>query len=141
MDDEMLDNIASGLETAIDYRVEVLRQRRFWPDETTAQHRLQASVKYDSLSRQYSLVLRVDGEVRRSSTTDKPEEMKRWLTEIGGIPLGPVSGFMPPEDFSVRVKSDLRPRFVLFFIPWNRDTSWERIPLTPPHVGATDAGR
>jgi hypothetical protein len=71
----------------------------------------------------------VDGEVERSSTTDKPEEMRRWMTEVQGIPLGPVSGFTPAEDFSVRVKSNLQPRFVLLFIPWNRDTAWVRVPL------------
>ena len=128
-DDEVLGKIDSGLETEFDYRVEVIRRRKFWIDEHTVERRVLASTRYDSLSRQYSLVLKVDGEVERSSTTDKPEEMRRWMTEIQEIDLGPVSGFTPPEDFSVRVKSDLQSRFILLFIPWDRDTPWARVPL------------
>jgi hypothetical protein len=128
-DPELQGKIASGLETVFEYRLEVIRRRRFWLDEHTVEHRILASTRYDSLSRQYSLLLKVDGEVERSSTTDKAEEMGRWMTEIQGIPLGPVSGFTPAEDFSVRVKSNLQQRFVLFFIPWNRDTTWVRVPL------------
>lgn len=128
-DQETLARIASGLETVFDYRLEVLRRRRFWLDERTVQRRILAAVRYDSLSKQYSLTLKVDGEVERSSTTDKPEEMRRWMTDIRGIPLGPVSGFSPAEDYLVRVKSNLQPRFVLLFIPWDRDTPWLRVPL------------
>jgi len=135
-DAEILGRIASGLETVFDYRIEVIRRRRFWIDEHRVQRRVLASTRYDSLSRQYSLVLKVDGEVDRSSTTDKPEEMHRWLTEIQGIVLGPVSGFTPPGEFTVRAKSDLQTRFVMFFIPWDRDTPWARVPLD---AGSPDA--
>jgi hypothetical protein len=135
-DDEILGKIESGLETEFDYRVEVIRRRRFWMDEHILRRRVLASTRYDSLSRQYSLVLKVDGEVERSSTTDKAEEMRHWMTEIRGIVLGPVSGFAPPGDFTVRVKADLQTRFVLLFIPWVRDTPWARIPLAP---GSPDA--
>jgi len=135
-DDEILGHIESGLETEFDYRIEVIRRRRFWLDEHILRRRVLASTRYDSLSRQYSLVLKVDGEVERSSTTDKAEEMRHWMTEIRGIVLGPVSGFAPPGDFTVRVKSDLQTRFVLLFIPWVRDTPWARIPLAP---GSPDA--
>lgn len=128
-DAEILGKIASGLETVFDYRLEVIRRRRFWIDERTVQRRVLVSTRYDSLSRQYSLILKVDGEVEKSSTTDKPEEMRRWMTEVQGVVLGPVSGFTPPEEFTVRVKSDLQPRFVLLFIPWDRDTAWKRVPL------------
>jgi Domain of unknown function (DUF4390) len=128
-DPEILGNIESGLETVFDYRLEVIRHRRFWIDERTIQHRILVSTRYDSLSRQYGLLLKIDGEVERSSTTDKPEEMRRWMTEIQGIPLGPVSGFVPADEYAVRVKSSLQPRFILLFIPWDRDTAWMRVPL------------
>jgi len=128
-DQEILGDIASGLETAFEYRVEVLRRRRFWLDEQIVARRIQTVVEYDGLSRQYRLTLKVDGQVDRSFITDKAEEMRRWMTDIRGITLGPLSGFVPPEDFIVRVKSDLRPHFILLFIPWTRDTGWVRIAL------------
>ena len=133
---EILGKIASGLETVFDYRIEVIRRRRLWIDERRVQRRVLVSTRYDSLSRQYSLVLKVDGEVDRSSTTDKPEEMRRWMTEIQGVVLGPVSGFVPPGEFTVKVKSDLQTRFVMLFIPWDRDTPWARVPLD---AGSPDA--
>lgn len=140
-DAETLGKIDSGLEVLFDYRLEVVRRRRFWMDDRTVQRRILASTRYDSLSRQYNLLLSVDGQVERSSTTDKPAEMRRWMTEIRGIVLGPVSGFTPPGEFAVRVKSDFPPRFVLFFIPWDRDTPWARIPLAPAAPDVHDAGR
>src|SRR5580765_3092596 len=78
-DSELMGKIASGLETSFDYRLEVVRNRRFWFDEKAVQRRIIASVKYDGLSQQYNLTLRMDGEVEGSSTTDKPAEMQRWL--------------------------------------------------------------
>jgi Domain of unknown function (DUF4390) len=140
-DPDVLGKIESGLETVFEYRLEVLHRRRFWIDERTVQHRILASTRYDSLSRQYSLLLKVDGEVERSSTTDKPEEMRRWITDIRGVPLGPVSGFIPPGEYIVRVKADLQPRFVLLFIPWSRDTSWVRAPLPGDIVDVNGPGK
>ena len=58
---EVLGNIASGLETVFDYRIEVIRQRRLWIDERRVQRRVLSSTRYDSLSRQYHLVLKRDG--------------------------------------------------------------------------------
>jgi uncharacterized protein DUF4390 len=140
-DPEILGKIASGLETVFEYRLEVIRRRRFWIDERTVQHRILTSTRYDSLSRQYNLLLKVDGEVERSSTTDKPEEMRRWMTEIQGIPLGPVSGFEPADDYIVRVKSNLQQHFILLFIPWDRDTAWTRVPLLSGSPDAPGSGK
>jgi len=139
-DAEILGRIASGLETVFDYRLEVIHRRKFWIDERTVQRRVLVSTRYDSLSRQYSLILKVDGEVEKSSTTDKPEEMRRWMTEIQEVVLGPVSGITPPEEYTVRAKSDLQPRFVLLFIPWDRDTAWTRVPLLSGSPDAHGSG-
>ena len=131
LDLEILEEIESGLETGLEYRIEVVRPRRFWLDDRIWRRKLETSVKYDSLSRQYQLMLKVDGDVQLSSTTDNREEMQRWLTEIKNFRLGVTSDFMPPEEHLVRVKSDLGPRFVLYFIPWGRDTRWAKVPLRP----------
>ena len=141
LSDEVKDRIAACLETLLEYRVEVLRRRRLWVDERVVQQRLLAIVRYDSLSRQYGLTLKVNGEVARSSTTDKREEMERWLTEIRGIPLGSVGDFAPPGDYFVRVRSDFPPRFVFFFIPWSQDTPWARIPLGTKTPNEHEPGR
>src|SRR5262249_52849967 len=62
---ETMDRIAAGLETVLEYRVEVLRRRRLWADERVVDHRLLAIVRYESLSRQYGLTLKMNGEVVR----------------------------------------------------------------------------
>lgn len=129
LDSETRARIASGLETTFDYRVELVRRRRFWPDARIRQHRILASAKYDSLSRQYGLTLKLDGEVERSSTTDRAEEMEEWLTVVKEISLGLTSELLPQEEYAVRVKADFPLRFILLFIPWDRDTAWVRGPL------------
>jgi uncharacterized protein DUF4390 len=141
LDAETRARIAAGLETTFDYRIEVLRHRRFWADAKVRQHQLLTSVKYDSLSRRYDLGLKMDGEMERSSTTDRAEEMERWLTSVSEISLGPAADLLPPEDFSVRVKADFPLRFVLLFIPWDRDTAWARIPFAAPPVTRHDSQR
>jgi len=140
-DEEILSRIGSGMETTLVYQIEVLRRRRFWLDDRARQLRMETVVRYDSLSGQYSLGLKLDGEVQRSSTTDRPEEMRLWMTEIRGIDLGPVSAFVPQEDFIVRVKSDIRTRFVLLFIPWGRDTGWARVALASAPPASDESGK
>lgn len=139
LDSETKARLASGLETSFDFRVELLRRRRFWPDARLAQHRVVTSAKFDSLSRRYGLLLKIDGEVERSSTTDRLEEMEAWLTHVRGISLGAVQALLPPEDYAVRVKADFPPRFVLLFIPWDRDTSWVRVALPTQPVTEHDS--
>ncbi|HEV8375101.1 MAG TPA: DUF4390 domain-containing protein [Candidatus Polarisedimenticolia bacterium] len=141
LDPETRARIAAGLETTFDYRIEVLRRRRFWADARVRQYQLLTSVKYDSLARRYDLGLKMDGEVEKSSTTDRAEDMERWLTSIKEISLGPVADLLPPEEFSVRVKADFPPRFVFLFIPWDRDTAWVRIPFTAPPMTRHDTRR
>ncbi|MCI0410517.1 MAG: DUF4390 domain-containing protein [Acidobacteria bacterium] len=131
LDSETRTRIASGLETTFDYRVELVRRRRFWPDARVRQHRILTSAKFDSLSRQYGLTLKLDGEVERSSTTDRAEEMERWLTGVKEVSLGMASELLPQEEYAVRVKADFPPRFILLFIPWDRDTAWVRGALPP----------
>jgi len=131
LDSETRARIASGLETTFDYRVELVRRRRFWPDARIRQPRILTSAKFDSLSRQYELTLKLDGEVERSTTTDRAEEMEQWLTVVNEISLGMTSELLPQQEYAVRVKADFPPRFVLLFIPWDRDTAWVRGPLPP----------
>ena len=131
--------IASGLETEFEYRLEIIRPRRLWIDSKFVQHRLVTAVKFDSLSRQYGLTLKRDGKVERSSTTDRKEEMERWLTQLRDIPLGAAAEFVPQEDYAVRVRAEFPIRFVLFFIPWDQDTPWEKTLLPPSPV--TEHGR
>ncbi len=135
LDDETLARIASGLETEFEYRLEIIKPRRLWIDGKMVQHRLVTGVKYDSLSRQYGLTLKRDGKVERSSTTDRKEEMERWLTYLRDIPLGGAAEYVPPADYAVRVRAEFPMRFVLFFIPWDQDTSWEKAALPAPPPG------
>jgi len=141
LDAEARARIASGLETTYNYRLEVLRRRRFWSDARVRDHRILTSVKYDSLSRQYGLTLKLDGEVERSSTTDRVDEMERWLTSVKEISLGLASELLPAEQYLVRVKADFPLRFVWLFIPWDRDTPWARAPLSAPSVTSHEPNR
>src|SRR5215471_2654166 len=48
LDADLRAQIASGLETSFNYRVELLRRRRFWPDARLQDHQVTTSVKFDS---------------------------------------------------------------------------------------------
>jgi len=127
---EILDTIASGLPVSFEYRVEVYQPRTMWPDLVHLQQHIRVSVDFDSLTRQYSLRREVDGQVVDSSSTEKPEEMRIWMTELVDVDLGALPDTLQRTGREqLRVKCRLAAGFVFFFFPHALETRWARVPL------------
>ena len=127
---EILDTIASGLPVTFEYRVEVFQRRAMWPDLVHLQRRVHVTVDFDSLTRQYSLRREVDGQVVDSSSTEKPEEMRAWMTELADVDLGALPDTLERTGREqLRVKCRLAAGFVFFFFPHALETRWARVPL------------
>ena len=132
----ILDEIDSGLPVTFQYRVEVFRRRRLWTD-VLVRREVEVTVEQDSLTRQYRLTRKVDGTVVDSSASEKPEDMRRWMTEIQSLDLGSV-----PEDDSggsaefVRARCRVSSGFFMFFFPVSKKTGWARVSL--PATAAND---
>lgn len=126
---EVEERIASGLETSFRHRVRVYRKRTGWFDNLLREKEVTTTVKFDSLTKQYTLSRRLDGELRVTDYTEDPEEMRLWMSELREIPLGAAEEFSLTDRVYVKVKSNIRSRFFLFFIPIRWNTDWEMLPL------------
>ncbi len=77
---EILEEIDAGLETTISYKLNLYRKRTGFVDETMVRRRVRCTVRHDSLTRQYTLTRRVDGEVQDTQVTEDPKVMREFLT-------------------------------------------------------------
>lgn len=130
--EEILDQIHSGLPVTFVHYVEVRQRRTAWFDKTLIKKEIAATVTYDTLTRQYRLTRSVNGEVMDTAVTERVGEMERFMTGVERQRLCDPAELPGERRLALRVKSRMRRRFVLFFIPWNFETSWARIGLSLP---------
>lgn len=134
---QILDTIASGLPVTFEYRIEVFQRRSMWMDLVYLQQQVRVSVDFDSLTRQYSLRREVDGQVVDSSSTEKPEEMRAWMTRLAQVNVGAIEEkWERTGREQLRVKCRLASDFVFFFFPRALETRWAKIPLPLEAEGA-----
>ncbi len=140
--DETREEIATGLPVTFTYYLELARRRPLWFDKTLARKTIATTVTYDTLTHQYRLSKRVNDEVAESAVAVNEADMMRWMTHLERVRLADPTLLDGPLDDAlyVRVKSRLRKKFILFFIPWNVDTGWEKLRVNLPAEG-TDRGR
>lgn len=130
--DEIREKIASGLPVTFTYYLEVARRRALWFDKILLRKTVTTTVTYDTLTHQYSLSKKVNDEVTESSVAVNEPDMMRWMTNLERVRLADPTILDGGEDDSlyVRVKSRLQKRFILFFIPWDVETGWEKVRLS-----------
>lgn len=135
--EEIREMIASGLPVTFTYYLEVARRRPLWFDKTLARKTVTTTVTYDTLTHQYSLSKKVNDEVTESSVAVSEPDMMRWMTNLERVRLADPTTLAGVDDDSlyVRAKSRLQRRFVLFFIPWDVETGWEKVMVSLPEAG------
>jgi len=129
---DILEQIESGLPVTFNHYVEINKRRPLWFDSTIVKKIISASVTYDTLTRQFRLSRSVNGEVVATDVSDKRAEMQRFMTSVDRLRLCDPSDLPSDEPLYLRVKSRVQKRFVLFFIPWDFETSWARVGLELP---------
>lgn len=141
-DGEVRESIATGLPVTFSYYLEVARRRLLWFDKILVHKTVTTTVAYDTLTRQYSLTRRVNDEVTETSVAVDEAEMMRWMTRLNRVRLADPAALEGVEDGSlyVRVKSRFQRRFILYFIPWEVETGWEKVRLNLSREG-TGRGR
>jgi hypothetical protein len=125
---ELADVFTDGLRTAIQsgltitfvYDVELKRGTSMWLDRTLATATVTASVRFDNLTRRYSVTLAEDGRIDRSDTTDQEDVARRWLTEFNRLPLFSSAGLEANGEYYLRVRARTTPKSAAFVWPWDR---------------------
>jgi len=137
----MLEEIEAGIETTLEYRLQVYHRRSGLPDNQVTRRVVQCSVRHDALTRQYTLTRRVDGDLVETRVSSDPAEMRDFLTNLRNVPVARAAEFVTGEEYYVRARCDLGLVWRFYLIPWRLDTDWARITVAPPQEEALDSGR
>ena len=122
MTDDIKAAIQSGLTVKFVYKVELRRASAAWLDRTISKAIVSANVKYDTLTRRYSVSRAVDGRIDWADTTLKEEEAWRWLTsDFARMSLFRGAALEPNAEYYVRVNFNASPRSSSFIWPWAAD--------------------
>jgi hypothetical protein len=135
---ELLEEISAGIETTISYRLEVLRRRRGLPDQTIVKWKLRHTVRKDALTRQYSLVRWVDGEVQETRVTDEESAMQEFMTVLDSVPIARAEDLPPGEEYYLKAKANIGLVWRFYLIPWPLATDWVRVELDTPESQASE---
>ncbi len=112
--------VHSGLIVSFVYKVDLMRGSAVWFDRTLASTVVTARVRYDNLTRRYSITRMLDGRIQRSETTDSKEFVRDWLTtDFERLPLFSSVTLQPNSEYYVRVRAHTTPRNAAFLWPWD----------------------
>lgn len=128
--DETRDAVASGLEAAFTFDIELRQAVVFWPDRTVDRALVRASVRYDGLSGQYRVARVVDGEVEEVRVVEEEAVVRELVTSLERLPLFPTRVLETNGDYHVRVRVHARPRTAWFRWPWDRAAALGRASFT-----------
>jgi hypothetical protein len=115
--------IESGLPTTFTYDVELRRPSFFWFDKLVASARIAATVRFDPLTRRYHVTLLQDGRVAEERATDRPDEVRRWVSVFERLPLFTTRELTEHTDYAVQVRGRTTPRRTWSFWPWARPSA------------------
>lgn len=126
------EEIAAGLQTSIAYRLHVYRRRPGLPDQLLQKRRVECAVRYDALTRQYTLTRRIDGELLETRVTGDVAAMRDFLTSLHDVPLLKSGDLDSGQEYYLKAKSDIGLVWRFYLIPWPLNTDWLRVPIVTP---------
>lgn len=119
--DDIKAAIQSGLTVRVNYKVDLRRSSAAWFDRTIDTAAVGATVKYDNLTRRYSVTRTVNGNIDWADTTTHEDEAWRWLTDFSRMPLFRGAALEANAEYYVRVRANATPRNASFLWPWAAD--------------------
>jgi len=123
------EEIAAGLATTIEYRLHLYRRRPAFFDQLIVKRRVLCTVRYDTLTQQYTLTRRIDDDLQETKVTDDPAAMREFMTSLKAVPLVKTGTLKAGEDYYLKAKSTLGLVWRFYVIPWPMDTDWERVAI------------
>lgn len=123
-------SVLTGKTTSFAFRVQLSQVQDFWLDQKIADLSVIHTVKFDSLKKEFT--------VRRSWTgyeaevTPSFEEAQRWMNQIEGLKIVPLSRMGKGVRYELRAKAEVSKKslplnlhHVLFFVSfWDEQTDW-----------------
>jgi hypothetical protein len=120
--DEVRTAIQSGLTIRFLYKVDLRRSSAVWVDRTLKSASVGATLRYDTLNREYHVARMIDGRTEKAEVTPREDVAWSWLTSdftrlslFRGVPLETNA------EYYVRVSANASPRKASFVWPWAGD--------------------
>jgi hypothetical protein len=128
--DDVRAAIHSGMNITFFYEVELRRSTTLWVDRTMASAVVSASVRYDTLTRQYHMREMHDGRTVESVIVDTYEDVRKRLTDFEKLPLFKSSTLERNAEYYVRVRAHTMPRNAAFVWPWKQHDVMAQVKFT-----------
>jgi hypothetical protein len=123
-------NVLTGKTTSFTFRIQLSQVQDFWLDHKIADLSVIHTIKFDNLKKEFT--------VRRSwagyeaEVTPSFEEAQRWMNQIAGLKIVPVSRMERGTRYELRAKAEVSKKtlplnlhHVLFFVSfWDEQTDW-----------------
>jgi Domain of unknown function (DUF4390) len=120
--DDIRTAIQSGLTIKFVYKVELRRSSAVWVDRTLKSAVVAATLRYDTLTRQYHVARSVDSRTEWADVTAQEDVAWRWLTkDFSRLSLFRNVPLETNAEYYVRVRANASPRNASFIWPWAGD--------------------
>ena len=120
--DEIRKAIQSGLTVKFLYKVELRRGSATWFDRTLQTASVAATLRYDTLTREYHIARSIDGRTEKADVTVREDVAWTWLTrDFSRLSLFRGLALEPNAEYYVRVRANATPRSASFIWPWAGD--------------------
>ncbi len=120
--DEVRTAIQSGLTIKFVYKVDLRRSSAVWVDRTIASASVSATLRYDTLTREYHVARSIDGRTEWADVTAREDAAWSWLTrDFARLSLFRGVELESNAEYYVRVRANATPRNASFIWPWAGD--------------------
>ena len=119
---EIIDGVQSGLDATLTFEIQISRVRAGWPDKEIYNNRIEHTLGYDTLKKEYRLTLVENGP--EQSTHGNLQKAELMMTELNGARLLPLRAMQPDRPYVLKVRAVLDqkppPSFIRYLSPFNR---------------------
>jgi hypothetical protein len=120
--DDIRKAIQSGLTIKFVYKVDLRRSSSVWVDRTLASASVGATLRYDTLTREYHVARSIDGRTEKADVITKEDVAWTWLTrDFSRLSLFRGLALEPNAEYYLRVRANASPRGASFIWPWAGD--------------------
>ena len=120
--DEVRTAIQSGLTIKFLYKIDLRRSSAVWVDRTIASASVGATLRYDTLTREYHVARMIDGRTEKADVTGREDVAWSWLTrDFARLSLFRNVPLEANAEYYVRVRANATPRSASFIWPWAGD--------------------
>ena len=127
---EIIEGVQNGMAATFNFEINLHLVREGWSDKEIYSGRLDHTMRYDPLKKEYSLHLSDNGD--EDVVTDSVDKAKMMMAELNGVKILPLATLQPDRQYILKVRATLArktlPFRIHYLIPfsnfWNVNTEW-----------------